>query len=103
MGEPVVAVVEYWVRPEQDGDFLHIIREKWALQESQGYIEGGARLAHMEHGAPLYVEVFRWRDENAIARAHQDHKMLALWDRLDAATVAGRWEGIRILNGVWVL
>ncbi len=82
MGRMVIAC--YRPRPGKERDLLAVVREHIPVLRGQGLVtDRPATVMRAADGTLL--EVFEWRSEAAVERAHADPVVRALWGRFEAA------------------
>jgi hypothetical protein len=82
MGRVVIAAFK--PKPGQQERLRALVARHWDLLRAQGLVTEQPRTA-MQAADGTIVEVFEWRSPKAIARAHADPAVLALWSEFEAA------------------
>jgi len=83
-GLGVVVVVAYKPRPGQEEQLLQLTREHVPLLRREG-LATDRPVCAMRAADGTIVEVFEWKSQEAIAAAHQNAAVQALWSRYQEA------------------
>ncbi len=77
-------IVAYTPKPGMEGKLLAAVKKHLAVLRAEQLVTD--RPAHvMRAGSGAIVEVFEWRSPEAIAKAHSNPAVAALWGEFDAA------------------
>lgn len=71
-------------KPGQADALLAVVQKHWSVLQSQGLVSSRPRYA-MQSSDGTIIEVFEWASVEAIARAHENEAVLALWSEFEAA------------------
>ncbi len=77
-------IVAYTPKPGQDAQLLAAVKKHLQVLGAEGLITDRPGYA-MRAGDGSIVEVFEWRSAEAIARAHANPAVQALWEEFGAA------------------
>lgn len=63
---------------------MKIIPKKRRYFLKAGYATPRAPILLRSHQNPeIFIEIFEWKSQEAVAKAHQDLKVRAIWDEMD--------------------
>jgi hypothetical protein len=79
----VVVIVCFRPLPAKDAELVTVLRDHRRTLMSEDLV-GDRPWYAMRTRDGTYIEVFEWKSEEAIAAAHSNAAVLALWDRFDA-------------------
>ena len=82
MGRAVI--VAYRAKPGRDAQLLDAVRKHLAVLRSQELVTDRPALV-LRAGDGTILEIFEWRSAEAIAAAHQNPAVQALWTEFGAA------------------
>jgi hypothetical protein len=85
------AVCLYRVRPGREGEFTDLLKRHWPTLHALGLVTDEAPRHYRgaeRDGEPLFVEIFRWKGEDASGAAHQHPEVMAIWEPMDQLTEA---------------
>lgn len=82
-GRPRTVIVAYRAKPGQQAALLDEVRRHVPTLQRLGLATVRAPFV-MQASEGVLVEVFEWASATAIARAHEEPEVLALWDRFRA-------------------
>lgn len=73
-------------RPKQgmQQQLLDVVEKHWHVLQGRNLVTERPRIA-MQAADGTVVEVFEWRSAEAVAQAHRDPDVLALWSEFEAA------------------
>ncbi len=71
-------------RPGQSEALLNVVEKHWRVLQSQGLVSSRPRYA-MQAADGTVLEVFEWASAEAIAQAHENAAVQALWAEFEAA------------------
>jgi quinol monooxygenase YgiN len=77
-------IVAYTPRPGQEQTLLAVVKKHVDILQQQGLVTDKPAYV-MRAGDGTIVEVFEWRSQEAIEKAHANPAVLALWDEFGAA------------------
>lgn len=82
MGRFVIAA--YRVKKGMEQDLLAVLRDHLTVLRCEGFVtDRPACVMRGQNG--VYLEVFEWKSEEAIAAAHESEAVGALWARFERA------------------
>ena len=84
--EPEVVICTYRVRQGSEAPFLELVERHWPTLNELGLVVGEpSRIFRSKGpGAPTFVEIFTWRDDEAMGAAHQHPAVAAIWEPMAA-------------------
>ena len=82
MGRVVIAC--FRPRPGKDADLLAAVKDHMPTLRSEGLITN-REVVVMRAGDGTIIEVFEWRSQESIDRAHENPSVQKLWARFEAA------------------
>ena len=86
MGQYVIAV--YKSKPGMDAELIACVRNHMPVLRAEELVtEREAVVLRAPDGA--IVEIFEWKSEEAVAAAHHNEAVRALWGRFDACSTFG--------------
>jgi len=88
MSSPTVICL-YRVSPGREAEFTDLLRRHWPALHALDLVTDD-RPQHYrgaeQGGAPLFVEIFRWKSEEAARLAHEHPEVMAIWEPMDKLT-----------------
>jgi hypothetical protein len=85
MSETVIC--HYRVTAGNEARFETLLTEHWPTLRRLGLVTDTPpqqfRGLEQDNGAPIYFEIFDWRD-GAVERAHEHPEVMAIWEPMDA-------------------
>jgi hypothetical protein len=88
MSAPTVLCL-YRVTPGREDEFTGLLRRHWPTLRSLDLVTDD-RPQHYRGeepgGGPLFVEIFRWKSEEASGLAHEHPEVMAIWEPMDKLT-----------------
>jgi hypothetical protein len=88
MPTPTVVCL-YRVSRGNEGRFTDLLKRHWPTLHSLGLVTDDRPLHYRgaeREGAPLFVEIFRWKSEDASQLAHEHPEVMAIWEPMDKLT-----------------
>jgi hypothetical protein len=89
MSAPTTVVCLYRVAPGREADFTGLLRRHWPALRALDLVTD-ERPQHFrgaeQDGGPLFVEIFRWKSEEAARAAHEHPEVMAIWEPMDKLT-----------------
>lgn len=85
--KPVDVLCRYLVKPGKEQAFLELLQRHWGVIHDAGLTtDQPARLirAADQAGHKAFIEVFSWASAEAIQRAHQDARVMSMWEPMGA-------------------
>lgn len=98
LSRAVPTLVTYTAREGAEAELLAALARKWAVFQTERLAKPRRIILRDPQNPCVYVEYFEWSSAEDAARAHDLETVRAVWDALDAATIGGRWEGIRCVS-----
>ena len=90
----------YLVKPGKEQAFLELLERHWDTIHRAGLTtDDPARLVRGtdQAGNVAFIELFSWISPEAIGRAHQDARVMSLWEPMGALCVSMEfWHGTTI-------
>jgi quinol monooxygenase YgiN len=90
--KPVTVICTYKVKPGKGPAFEDVLRNHWPTLLKAGLVTSTPPRMYRglpsakpggRHGAEnVYVEIYEWKDEAAVALAHQSPQVMAVWEPL---------------------
>lgn len=91
---PETVICHYKVKPGREAEMEALLADHWPALHAAGLVTDDPPLVYRgkpsakpdgAHGAErTYVEIFRWKDAQAPATAHQLPEVLAVWEPMGA-------------------
>ncbi|MCI0596362.1 MAG: hypothetical protein L0Z48_07440 [candidate division Zixibacteria bacterium] len=79
-----VVLALYQVASENEQALLKLIPKKRRYFLKAGYATRRAPILLRSRQNPeILIEIFEWKSQDAVAKAHQDPKVRAIWDEMD--------------------
>ncbi len=78
MGKFVIAC--YKPKDGKDGELLNVIKDHMPVLRKEGLVTDRVCYA-MKSKDGCIIEVFEWKSDEAVAEAHKNKNVLALWER----------------------
>jgi hypothetical protein len=91
MPAPTTAVCLYRVAPGREDAFTDLLKRHWPTLHALGLVTDERPLHYRgaeSEGAPLFVEIFGWKSEEAASLAHEHPEVMAIWEPMDRLTEA---------------
>jgi hypothetical protein len=83
-GKTGVVLAVYSVSKRNRKKLLALLPKKWRYFLKAGYVTRRAPLLLQSRKNPeLFIDIFEWKGDAAVAKAHKDPKVLAIWDEMD--------------------
>ncbi len=79
----VVAIACYRPKPGKDDALLDLMRKHMPTLREQGLVEDTQSICGRSRDGAI-IEVFAWKSQDAIASAHENPAVLAMWNEYDA-------------------
>ncbi|UJR87217.1 MULTISPECIES: putative quinol monooxygenase [Sandaracinus] len=78
-------ICTYRPKPEREAEFRRLLERHWPALRELGLVRPSAPLHFRgeEEGRPFYVEIFEWRDADAVEAAHQSPEIMRLWEPME--------------------
>ena len=76
----------YRVRAGSEPEFLKLLERHWPALHTLGCVTDEPSRIYRgsdEQDRPFFVEIFHWKNEEALARAHGHPEVLAIWEPMD--------------------
>jgi hypothetical protein len=91
MSSPEIVICTYRVRRGREAEFERLLARHWPTLRSLHLVTDQPpqhfRGAEPD-GAPVFVEIFGWRNAEAPSLAHQHPEVMAIWEPMDTLTEA---------------
>jgi hypothetical protein len=91
MSTPEIVICTYRVRRGRESEFERLLARHWPTLRSLELVTDQPpqhfRGAEPD-GAPVFVEIFGWRNAEASSLAHQHPEVMAIWEPMDQLTEA---------------
>jgi hypothetical protein len=79
-----VVLALYQVARENEKTLLKLIPKKRRYFLKAGYVtKRPPILLRSRENSEIFIEIFEWKSDAAVAKAHQDPKVRAIWDEMD--------------------
>jgi hypothetical protein len=80
---PAITLCRYWVKPEKEAEFRALLARHWPVFTQLGLVADEP--PHLvfrgeEKGRLFYLEIFPWKDAQAVERAHSLPEVAAVWE-----------------------
>ena len=83
-GKTGVVLALYQVARENEKALLRLLPKKRRYFLKAGYATRRAPILLRSRQNPeIFIEIFEWKSQDAVAKAHQDPKVRAIWDEMD--------------------
>ena len=79
-----IVIAAFKPKPGWEGQLLGIVEKHWRLLHERNLVTERPRIA-MQAADGTVVEVFEWRSSEAVAQAHNDPIVQALWSEFEHA------------------
>jgi hypothetical protein len=89
MSAPTTVICIYRVTRGREDEFTKLLGRHWPTLRSLDLTTDDPPQHYRgaeQDGGPLYVEIFRWKTEEAAQLAHQHPEVMAIWEPMDALT-----------------
>jgi hypothetical protein len=87
--EAPTVICLYRVAAGREAEFTRLLARHWPALHALGLVTD-ERPRHYrgaeKGGAPLFVEIFQWRSEEAARQAHEHPEVMAIWEPMDKLT-----------------
>ena len=83
MANPETVICTYRVMPSKEDDFLVLLRAHFPKLRELGLVVGEPSKVYRGRDSeqkPFFIEIFTWRDADAVEAAHASPDLLLLWD-----------------------
>jgi hypothetical protein len=83
-----ISLCRYWVKPEKEAEFRKLLDKHWPIFSKLGLVAD--RPAHVifrgtdKQRGIFYVEIFPWKDAEAVNRAHSLPEVASVWEPMGA-------------------
>ena len=82
-GKTGVVLAVYSVSPKNRKKLLALLPKKRRYFLKAGYVTRRAPLLLQSRKNPeLFIDIFEWKSDEAVAKAHKDPKVLAIWGEM---------------------
>jgi len=89
MSDPATVICLYRVTPGSETEFTGLLRRHWPALHSLDLVTD-ERPRHFQGaeqgGAPLFVEIFQWKSEEAARIAHEHPEVMPVWEPMGRLT-----------------
>jgi hypothetical protein len=83
-GKTGVVLALYQVAKENEKTLLKLLPKKRSYFLKAGYITRRPPILLRSRQNPeIFIEIFEWKNDDAVAKAHQDLKVRAIWEEMD--------------------
>ena len=79
-----IVITAFKPKPGMQQRLLGVIEKHWRVLHDRNLVTDRPRIT-MQASDGTVVEVFEWRSAEAVAQAHSDPAVLALWSEFEAA------------------
>jgi len=89
MSAPPTVLCLYRVPAGREEEFTRLLERHWPALRALDLVTDDPPQHYRgaeSDGGPLFVEIFRWRDEEAARLAHEHPEVMAVWEPMDAIT-----------------
>jgi hypothetical protein len=89
MSDPTTVICLYRVSRGREAAFTSLLERHWPTLRSLELVTDDPPQRYRgaeKNGAPLFVEIFRWKSEEAARIAHEHPEVMAVWEPMDALT-----------------
>lgn len=84
--QPQTVIAIYRVQPEREQDFMAVLRQHHPTLKKVGLVTDDPPVIYRgeEEGRPILFEIFRWKNAQAPATAHELPEIMAIWEPMGA-------------------
>jgi len=89
MAAPVTVICLYRVSPGQESRFIGLLERHWPALHSLDLVTDEPPRHYRgaeQDGAPVFVEIFDWKSEEASGLAHEHPEVMAIWEPMGKLT-----------------
>lgn len=89
MSAPCTVLCLYRVSSGREAEFTRLLERHWPALRALDLVTDDPPQHYRgaePDGGPLFVEIFRWKDEEASRLAHEHPEVMAVWEPMDALT-----------------
>jgi hypothetical protein len=89
MSARTTVICLYRVTAGREAAFTSLLKRHWPTLRSLDLVTDQPPRHYQgreQGGAPLFVEIFDWKDEEAARVAHEHPEVMAIWEPMDALT-----------------
>ena len=94
-----IVIARYWVTPGNEPAFVQLLAAHGPTLRRLGLATSFPTQVYRgaeKDGTPYFVEIFEWRDEEAVRIAHEHPEVAAVWERMGPLVAERdgqkRWE-----------
>jgi quinol monooxygenase YgiN len=84
---PVTVVCTFRVKAGKEKDFEALLKIHWPKLRELGLATDRKAVNYRgadREGNPTFFEIFEWRDDAAVEEAHNNPKVMQIWEPMDA-------------------
>jgi quinol monooxygenase YgiN len=79
----VICIVAYRPKPGRESEILELVRNRVPILRKEGLVTDRVPVLMRAKDGTI-IEVSEWKSQEAIAEAHQNPRVLAMWDKFFA-------------------
>ena len=84
-----MVICRYEVKPDREDEFVPLLKEHWPTLRRLDLATDFVPLRLRGQGSVL-VEIFEWKDKEAVKIAHEHPDVAAIWERMEG--LVEKWE-----------